>query len=256
MNVMITNDDGIDSPSLKALYRALHIAGHEVCAIAPMTQQSGVGRAVTVFGPILTRSIIEYDFKGTGVFGTPVDCVKLGIGHILPFKPDLVISGINQGPNAGPDIYYSGTVGAAAEAAQHKVPAMAVSHMDFKGPKDLEEIATHVIKLAEQIPWNELPEGRVINVNYPGCLLAEAQEIRLCGRSGAIWPNQYSKRSDPRGEPYWWFASELDPAQFEAESDRALLLKGHITITPLQFETTDKCSFSSLAKIFSGKNSA
>ena len=239
MNVLLTNDDGIDSPSLRSLYAELKKRGHEVCAIAPLAQHSGASHAVTVFKPIQARKIKEDGFEGTGIQGTPADCVKLGLGQVCPFVPDLVISGINQGPNAGPDICYSGTVAAAAEAAQHGVPAMALSHMNHLLPEDLDKVSRHAIDLAESISWKDLPKNRVININYPDLPLVKAGEIRICRRSLTPWPNEYSERKDPRGQPYWWFASTLDPEDFEEDSDRRLLAEGHITITPLQFEMRD-----------------
>lgn len=243
MKALITNDDGIDSPSLRAIYLALKKAGHDVFAIAPMRQHSGASRAVTVYGPIMTRHIIDGDFDGIGVYGTPADCVKIGLGHMCPFKPDLVISGINQGPNAGPDIYYSGTVAAAAEAAQAKIPAVALSHLNHTGIDDLEEVAEHAIALANKIDWGKIPAGHVMNVNYPSCLLKDAKGLRVCPRSNVPWPNNYEQRHTPhdidKKNPYWWFASSLDPETFEKGSDRALLNENYITLTPLQFETTD-----------------
>lgn len=249
MKVLLTNDDGIDSPSLRALYFELKKKGHDVFAIAPMQQQSGMSHSVTVFGPIMTRNIIDGDFCGVGVFGTPADCVKLGLGHMAPFQPDLVISGINQGPNAGPDIYYSGTVAAASEAAQAGVPAMAFSHLTFSGPKDLDKIAAHAINVAESVDWKKIPAGRVVNVNYPDRLLEECKGVRVCPHSQAPWPNNYEQRTDPRGEAYWWFNSRLDPRKFGTGSDRELLNQGFITITPLLLDRTDHDALAALAKM-------
>ena len=113
MDVLLTNDDGIRAPGLRAMYAALLEAGHSVHVVAPMRQQSGVGHSLTVFDPLRAMEFEEPGFRGTGIYGTPTDCVKLALGRLLPRKPDMVISGINAGPNVGPDILYSGTVGAA-----------------------------------------------------------------------------------------------------------------------------------------------
>lgn len=245
MNVLLTNDDGITAPGIKALYRELKKAGHDVFVIAPMRQQSGVGHAVTVFEPLLARRFSDAEIEGVGVFGTPADCVKLGLGKLCAFRPDLVISGINQGPNAGPDIFYSGTVGAAAEAAHDNVPAMAVSHT---GQGDeLAAVAAHAVGLAKKIDWSALPPRRVVNVNYPDCLPDMASGVRVCPQSAIAWPNEYSESADPRGMPYWWFAASLDPDKFEENSDRKLLARNFITVTPLQFEYTDHDCLAKLA---------
>lgn len=249
MKVLLTNDDGIDSPGLRALYFELKKRGHEVFAIAPMEQQSGKAHSVTVFKPILTKKIRDGEFEGVGVYGTPADCVKLGLGQMAPFRVDLTISGINQGPNAGPDIYYSGTVAAAAEAAQDGVPAMALSHLTFAGPADLEKVAAHAIDLAEKVAWEKIPHGTLLNVNYPDRLLEQSAGLRACAQSLAPWPNEYARHTDPRGEPYWWFASTLDPEKFGADTDRDLLAKGFVTITPLKLERTDHAALDALKEM-------
>ena len=137
MDVLLTNDDGIRAPGLRAMYAALREAGHNVRVVAPMRQQSGVGHSLTVFEPLRAMQFEEPDFTGTGVYGTPTDCVKLALGRLLPRRPDMVISGINAGPNVGPDILYSGTVGAATEAAHEELPSLAVSYDDRQGCADL-----------------------------------------------------------------------------------------------------------------------
>ena len=117
MRVLLTNDDGIRAEGLRAMYRALREAGHTVHVVAPMHEQSGVGHSLTFFDPLRAHKIEEPDFEGLGLYGTPTDCVKLALGNLLKKRPDMVISGINAGSNVGPDILYSGTVGAATEAA-------------------------------------------------------------------------------------------------------------------------------------------
>lgn len=239
MNVLLTNDDGITAPGLRALYYALRNAGHNVMAVAPMRQQSGVGHSLTVFEPLRTCDISDGSFLGTGVYGTPTDCVKLALAELVPQRPDLVIAGINLGQNVGPDIFYSGTVGAAAEASHDNIPSMAVSHACHEGAPDLDKVAEHAVKLATDIDWHKIPPHRVININYPACNLENAKGPRLCPQSSAVWQNVYSMRHDPRGKPYWWLNGDMDASTIGAESDRGLLLAGYITVTPLKFEYTD-----------------
>lgn len=240
MDVLLTNDDGIFAPGLRALYAALKAAGHAVNVVAPMSEQSGVGHSLTVFQPLRTREIADGDFRGTGVFGTPTDCVKLALGALLPKKPDLVMAGINRGPNSGPDIFYSGTVGAAAEAAHDGLPSMAISHACFGEAQDLDEVARHAVALAEKIDWKRLPPGRVLNVNYPDLPLRECGGPIVCRQSPAVWGNLYNQRQAPGGAPYWWLVGFIAEETIGENSDRALLAKGHITITPLKFEYTDR----------------
>lgn len=250
MKVLLTNDDGILAPGLKAVFNALKKRGHKVQVVAPIRQQSGTAHSVTVFSPLLVEKVTEGDLTGTGVYGTPADCVKLGLGPLSIFKPDVVISGINQGPNAGPDIHYSGTVGAAAEAAQASVPAIALSRLNFEIGDDLEEIANHAIELAEKLNWAETGKNSLLNINYPREPFNSKMEIKVCPQSLVNWPNEYSERKDPRNNSYWWFASELDPEKFEPGSDRDLLAKGYITITPLKFDYTDYARLEKLRELF------
>ena len=127
MRILLSNDDGIHSPCLRALHDALCEAGHELDVVAPLTEQSGVGCSVTLHNPLRLYPVQEPGFSGTAVAGTPVDCVKLALTTLLPQPPDLVVVGINNGANKGVDVFYSGTVGAATEAALCGLPAVAFS---------------------------------------------------------------------------------------------------------------------------------
>lgn len=247
MDVLLTNDDGIRAPGLRALYAALREAGHTVHVVAPMRQQSGVGHSLTVFDPLRAEHIEEGDFAGTGLYGTPTDCVKLALACLLPRRPDLVMSGINAGANVGPDILYSGTVGAATEAAHEALPTLAVS-CDVASPHDdLLPQARHAVALAARIDWSWLAPRRVVNVNYPRCPLHEARGVRVCPQTGAVWKNAYLERKDPRGEPYWWLVGEIPPQTINAGSDKDLLNRGYITVTPLRFDFTDQEGMTALA---------
>ena len=245
MHVLLSNDDGIMAPGLRALYAALVEAGHTVTAVAPLRQQSGVGHSLTVFEPLRTRVIEEPGFSGIGVHGTPTDCVKLGLGALSARRPDLVMAGINLGPNVGPDIFYSGTVGAAAEGAHDSVPSMAISHADHSGRQDLTAHARHAVALAERIDWKKLPPRRVLNLNYPAGDLPE-EEVRVCPQSDAVWRISYARREDPRGDPYWWLTGDVPAESIRPGTDKELLMAGHVTLTPLRFEYTDAAALAAL----------
>ena len=143
MDILLTNDDGIRAVGLRALYAALVKAGHRVHVAAPMTEQSAVGHSVTLFSPLRVREVEEPGFSGLGISGTPADCVKLALSHLLPKKPDMIVSGINAGANVGVDVLYSGTVSAATEGALAGIPAMAVSVDDYH-PEELSAQAMHL----------------------------------------------------------------------------------------------------------------
>lgn len=245
MNILLTNDDGIHAVGLRAMYAALIETGHTVQVVAPMTEQSAVGHSLTVFQPLRVKTVTESGFTGRGVHGTPTDCVKLALAQLLPEPPDMVISGINAGPNVGPDILYSGTVAAATEAAHSGVPALAVSYDGFR-PANLAGQARHAAALARSLDWKRLPPRCVINVNYPGIPMDETRPLRICPQTTAVWKDGYEERLDPRGVPYWWLTGSIPPESVNAASDRALLTKGHITMTPLRFDFTDRDTLSTL----------
>ncbi len=237
MNVLLSNDDGIYAIGLRALYTAFTEAGHTVYVVAPMTQQSAVSSAITVFQALRAEEVSEVNFMGMGVHGTPADCVKLALLDLCPKKPDLVVSGINSGPNAGPDVKYSGTIAAACEAAFAGVSAMAVSYNNYT-PTHLLEQARHAVKLAETLPWDKIPKSTVVNVNYPDMPISETLGIRTAFQSMAQWKDVYDRRQDPRGRNYWWLHGEFSEEDVEEGSDRDLITKGYITLTPLRFEFT------------------
>lgn len=245
MNILLTNDDGIQAVGLRALYRALREAGHTVHVFAPVTEQSAVGHAVTIFMPVKTKTFKENGFVGQGVYGTPVDCVKLGLSTLLEEKPDLVLSGINSGANVGVDILYSGTVSAATEGALMQIPAMAVSFDNFN-PQQLDEQARYCVDLLPQIPWEKLPKQCVLNLNFPNCSVRKTKGIRLCEHTRASYKDWYDVRQDPRGRSYYWLKGEIPPEHISPEKDRALLTDGYITLTPLRFDFTDRKTISLL----------
>jgi len=239
MNIILTNDDGIWAVGLRCLARELQLAGHTVNIVAPLTEQSAVGHAVTLSLPLRTREVREDHFQGTGVSGTPVDCVKMALGTVFRFQPDLLISGINSGANVGVDVLYSGTVAAATEAALVGTPSMAVS-VDHFNPEDLTEQARYTAELLERIDWSGLPAKRVINLNFPDCPIEESRGLRLCPQTQAVYEDWYEKRTDPRGRDYFWLCGEILDENLEPETDRTLLTKGYITLTPLTFDFTDR----------------
>lgn len=245
MIIALTNDDGIRAVGLRSLYKALQKSGHTVHVIAPVREQSAVGHAITVRDPLRVKEYNENGFKGFGISGTPADCVKLGISVVLDEEPDVVLSGINAGANVGPDIMYSGTVAAAREAAAMGYPAMALSYDSFS-VADLSEYAEWAVSLMERIPWQELPEKRVINVNFPAIPFADCKGLKVCPQTSAVWKDWYVEHKDPRGIPYWWLDGSIPPEKVAPGTDRALLTKGWATLTPLRFDFTDTDSLTRL----------
>lgn len=244
MRLLLTNDDGIQAVGLRALYKALQDAGHEVHVVAPVTEMSAVGHAITLASPLRVKTFKENGFEGQGVHGTPADCVKLGLSALLPEKgvaAELVVSGINAGANVGVDILYSGTVSAATEGALMGLPALAVSYDGFN-PADLAELAGQAAwaaALIDRVDWAGLPPRRVLNLNFPARPMSETLGLKLCPQTGATYQDFYDARVDPRGRPYYWLDGVIPPESVKPGMDRALLTAGHVTLTPLTFDFTD-----------------
>jgi len=248
MHVLLTNDDGIHAIGLRAMYNALLAAGHSVEVIAPMNEQSAVSHAVSILSPLRVKLVQEEHFCGYGVYGTPTDCVKLGVSQLMKEAPDIVVSGINAGSNIGTDILYSGTVAAASEGAHLGFPALAVSHDSFQ-PSNLDSHAAYAVSVMERIPWAELPPRRVMNLNLPNRPVEEFRGLSLCPQTTAIWLDWYDRREDPRGRSYWWLQGDIPPDKIEPGSDKGFLTGGWATLTPLKFEFTDTLALEKLRDI-------
>ena len=237
MNILLTNDDGIHALGLRCLYRSLVKAEHNVFVVAPLTEQSAVGHSVTIFSPVRVKEIKEDGFQGLGLSGTPVDCVKWAVSHYLSKQPDLIISGINNGANVGVDVIYSGTVSAATEGALYGLRALAVSIDNFT-PDDLTEQAEWVASFVERFSWEILPERCVLNLNFPAISLDKCAGLKICPQTDVAYKDFYEHRQDPRGRSYYWLGGEIPMHKVQENTDRYLLSKGYITLTPLKFDFT------------------
>lgn len=251
MRILLSNDDGINAKGLRAIYTALIAAGHEVSVYAPATEQSATSSRLTLHDPLRLHTVQDGDFHGTAVSGTPVDCVLMGLSRMS--TPDMVVSGINAGPNMGLDVIYSGTVAAALEGAIRGIPSLALSIAPASQnlPNHLADAAAHAAGLVTSLPWATLL-GRVINVNYPACSLAEAltRGVQVCPLTVSAWQGSFDHRTDPRGRDYWWFNvgdARFRHAAHEAGTDTVLLETGHITLTPLHHDLTDRPLAASLS---------
>ncbi len=246
MNILLTNDDGIYADGIFALYQTLQRKGHDVIVVAPNSQQSAVGHAITVSDP-LKVSYIEMESRifGYAVQGTPADCIKIGVNALLERKPDMVLSGINQGANTGIHIIYSGTVSAATEATMFGIPSIAIS-LDvslLSEQKDdytyAAQVATNLCDLVRQ--HGGLPAGTLLNVNVPGIETVRIKGVKVGKQARFQHADTYEKRIDPRNRVYYWMKDEevvvTDPP--EIDTDYRLLKEGYVVITPIQYDLTD-----------------
>ena len=176
--ILLTNDDGIYSKGIYALWEAMKEIG-EVTVLAPNTEKSAVGHSITISDPIRIEPCTRHgNFKGYAVNGTPADCVKIAIGSFLDKKPDIVVSGINVGANVGANILYSGTVSAAAEGTMLGVPSIAFSLNTFKA-NNYELSKEVVLKMTKNILDHGLPKGTLLNVNIPNCEISECNGYKV-----------------------------------------------------------------------------
>lgn len=245
MRVLLTNDDGITAPGLEALRRSMDEIG-EVTIVAPPVELSGISHAVSLITPLRFREFyVEDRLYGYVVEGTPADCVKVGVSEVMTEKPDLVISGINAGNNAGINILYSGTIAAAIEARLLGIQAFAIS-LDCIGSRDFSYCAKLAGKLAPKLLEKPLPEGVVLNVNVPSC---EPKGIRFTHQSRAGYTGTLERRSDPKNRDYYWVLGDFEEDD-DPDSDLNALRDGYVSITPLRFDRTDHESLQQLESLF------
>lgn len=240
MLILLTNDDGIRAPGLLAIYRQLTALG-EVHVVAPETVQSATGHGITLSTPLLTNRVtVENTFTGTAVEGRPADCVKLAVAHLLPRRPDLVISGINSGANVGINVIYSGTVAAAIEAAFLGLPAVALSlYLRGEIPTDYDRTAELSMSVIRQVLDAGLKGGQVVSVNLPPLRPGESPTgVKVVRQCTNAWIDTYEQRKDPRGRSYFWNNTVFTLGQTDQDTDVAALRDRYITLTPLQFDLT------------------
>lgn len=231
MHILLVNDDGIDSPGLHALAREALKRGHQVTVCAPNKQQSAVSQALTFFRPIAVTPVCMSGVRAFAIDGTPADCARLGILNLAEGQVDIVISGINEGMNAGTAVYCSGTVGAAREAALMGVKAMAVS-LDCPAEEEmLSHLAGLAIQMGEKLMKYPAPPGSVLNLNAPAVSPEKLLPIVMAPVNHNIYANLYERRENPRGETYFWVTSQVRREPPQPGSDEYFLQKGHITCT-------------------------
>jgi 5'-nucleotidase len=238
LKILISNDDGIDSPGISALVDELKNIG-DVVVIAPRTEQSAVGHGITMKSPLrITEFSRNGRFFGYAIDGTPADCIKIGIRNIMNEPPDIVLSGINLGSNAAINIIYSGTVSAAREAAIMDIPAIAVSVTSHSATR-FGYAAKIAAELTKQVVSNKLPNGTLLNVNVPDLPENEIAGIRLTQQGKSKWDDIYEERQDPYGKNYYWLTGNMVETDSTLEADQFAIRNNYVSITPIHFDLTD-----------------
>jgi len=234
MRILVTNDDGIHGRGIEHLVRALSGLG-EVYVVLPDQQRSSTSHSLTLDKPLRVQKLEDKKFL---VNGTPSDCVRLGILGLIKGDVDLVVAGINNGPNLGDDITYSGTVGAALEGTLLEIPSFALS-LVLTGGYYFEVAANFGRFLAEKIIQQGLPKSVYLNVNVPDLALEEIRGVEITKQGKRIYGKEILERVDPRGERYYWIAGENISGISEEGTDIAAIEHSKISITPLSVDHTD-----------------
>ena len=239
MQILLTNDDGIYAPGLAAMERELRKMG-DVCVVAPATEQSGVGHSITFLSPLVTKDIYDDNdqHRGWAVEGSPADCVKIGVFEFCKQRPDLVVSGINGGLNAGINVLYSGTVAAAIEGAFFGITSIAVS-LEYDEHAQFDKAATMAAGIIQQILAQEDSTERLYNLNFPTAAIHHPQELRVVPMGVARYGEHFIKRKDPKGRNYYWATNDPPPPREPRETDLSALADGHVTLTPLHYNLTE-----------------
>lgn len=244
MNILISNDDGIYANGIKSLCEALS-SSYDVYLIAPNQERSAAGHSITLNSPLRVEELgpLYGSKRSWAVSGTPGDCVKIGVNAVLSDdeKPDIIISGINHGPNLGHDVIYSGTVSCAIEGAMMNIPSIAVSLNSYKPEfEDFTFTATFIKSLIHKLKDFKFPEKSILNINVPGIPQDEINGIVVTEMGGRMFTDNYEKRIDPRGKTYYWMAGKLSTEKENEKSDIYAIRQNKISISPLTFNLTRK----------------
>lgn len=237
--ILVTNDDGVSAPGIRALINVMATIG-EVIVVAPDKPQSAMGHAITINSTLYLNKISKENDIITeySCSGTPVDCVKLAVNEILKRKPDLCVSGVNHGSNSSINVIYSGTMSAAVEAGIEGIPAIGFSLLDYNWNADFEPVKSFIKKIVLETLEKKLPEGVILNVNFPKLKEKEIKGIKICRQAKALWVEKFDKRQTPFGKDYYWLSGEFVNQDKGNDTDEWALENGYISVVPVQFDLT------------------
>ena len=256
MKILIINDDGVHSKGIIELAKVARESS-EVFVVAPRVEQSGVSQAITFLSPLFPVKLGSQDdsqdecIAGYSVNGTPVDCLKLAISELCPWKPDLVLSGINGGLNAGINVCHSGTVGGAFAASTFDVPAIAISLEYSADRMDFEKAAQIAWPLIQKFSQVKLPSKVVLNINIPTIALAGNPadvEIAYVPVETNVMAYHFDRGNDPKGRPFYWSTLRPDPELSPFQTDAQELQRGKVTVSVLTYDMNSTPGMAALKK--------
>jgi 5'-nucleotidase len=237
--ILVTNDDGITAPGIRALIEVMNTIG-DVVVVAPDSPQSGMGHAITINSTLYVEKIKIDNGKQKeySCTGTPADCVKLAINEILDRRPDICVSGINHGSNSSINVIYSGTMSAAIEAGIEGIPAVGFSLLDYNYNADFRASKRIVKNIIQTILKHKKVDGVVYNVNIPNGLHKEIQGIKVCRQAKGNWIEEFDKRKTPQGKDYYWLTGKFVNLDKGEDTDEWALQNNFASIVPIQFDLT------------------
>ncbi len=239
--ILVTNDDGITAPGLRALISYMKDLG-DVVVVAPDSPQSGMGHAITIDSTLTATEVVidpdQSDIKEYSCSGTPADCVKLGLQVLLSRKPDICVSGINHGSNSSINVIYSGTMSAAIEAGIEGIPAIGFSLCDYSWNAHFENAEFAIKQIVREALEHGMPKGVVLNVNIPKSTNGSLKGVKICRQARANWKEKFDKRTNPMGKDYYWLTGEFELLDKGEDTDEWALSNGYISVVPTQFDLT------------------
>lgn len=236
--ILVTNDDGIFAPGIKVLAEEMMAFG-EVLVVAPDKPQSAMGHAITIHNFLRLREVDFMDgVRAYSCTGTPVDCVKLAVYHLLKGKPDLLVSGINHGSNLSINILYSGTMSAAVEGALENIPSVGFSLMEYGIEAAFGHTRPVVRAITRNVLGQGLAKGTCLNVNIPPATAGPLRGIRVCRQSLGTWEDAVETRQDPAGHDYHWLKGEFIAKDAGEDTDVWATGHGYASVVPVQFDMT------------------
>jgi len=249
--ILITNDDSIHAPGIRALVEAVRGLG-KIVVVAPDKPQSGMGHAITIGNPLrLHKMHLFENVESYSCSGTPVDCVKLAVDKVLHRKPDICLSGINHGANHSINVIYSGTMSAALEASIESIPSIGFSLLDLSIEADFTAAGHYARLLVEQILKKPIAEPHLcLNVNIPKGALPAIKGIKICRQAYAKYDEEFDERRDPNGRRYYWLTGVFVNFDKGKDTDVWALKNNYVSVVPVQFDLTNMPLKKKLEKLF------
>ncbi len=248
--ILITNDDGVKAPGIRALIDYIRPFGR-IVVVAPDRPQSGTAHAVTIAHPLRLEHIrSEEDYEEYSCNGTPADCVKLAFKIVMRRRPDFLFSGINHGTNSSINVIYSGTMAAVFEGALAGVPAVGFSLNNYSLKADFGPSGQFVRKIAAEVIANGLPDGVCLNVNIPDLPAPEIKGIKVCRQAAGTWQEDFDEREDPHGRKYYWMKGVFVQTGNGEDTDQWALEHDYVAVVPVHFDMTANHALQTLTNRF------